>query len=486
MLLSPDGRYLLIAAGDKSQAFDLQLQKPVEMGGKLKSFISQTRIMTFVGPDEFLVATTNMASNGLLTAQVLSFPGGSMLQETHVIPNDIEGATKGHLLITRPIQNHAAGILDYEQGKLIGVSKFPAMDLYDHFSAAEAGTGALSLGTIGDPKPTRILLPVGKLPELQDADFSADGRYLAISLRSRAEIWDLEVNKGTTIARPFRSLWIIGQDQIFAQLPKFVDQDPQELKLSMAPLSVTKMGKYEDTDRQYRDIQYRFKSDKGGPIYQHATLEVKKMETQTVLWTKDYLHETPACWGAEDGRFVLAWDLASDTAKAEVKNYPALQKEAAAFKSAKKGLLIETVALETGAPLQQVVIPEADLTQGHNDARHAWISGNYILVRGEHDNIVIYTLDTGTKVGEFFGFTLATDAAAGLIAAGNREGEVILLDEHTGKELQRFMLGSAVRTARIVNDKKLLVLTADQIVHRLPLPKQDADSQSIGTAPTAK
>jgi class 3 adenylate cyclase len=69
---------------------------------------------------------------------------------------------------------------------------------------------------------------------------------------------------------------------------------------------------------------------------------------------------------------------------------------------------------------------------------------------------------------------VAADGAAGLIAAENREGEILLVDEHSGKELKRFTLGSPVRLAQMVTGKEnaLLVLTADQVVHRLPLPQR--------------
>jgi hypothetical protein len=197
------------------------------------------------------------------------------------------------------------------------------------------------------------------------------------------------------------------------------------------------------------------------------------MDTQTVVWSHDYPHETPACWAAEDDRIVLAWDISNETAKAEIKNYPQLQQQANALKDRKKGLLLETVAPLTGAPLQQVIIPEADQSGGRNDLRRAIISGDVVLARGEHGNTAIYSLATGAKIGEFFGFTVATDANAGVIAAENREEEILIVDERTGKELERFTLGSPVRAARIVNssEKMLMVLTADQVVHRLPLPK---------------
>jgi hypothetical protein len=150
-----------------------------------------------------------------------------------------------------------------------------------------------------------------------------------------------------------------------------------------------------------------------------------------------------------------------------------LQKEREGFKDKKRGLLLETVVPETGAPLEQVAVPEADLTNGLGDARQAMVSGEFVLVRGEHGNTVIYRLDTGAKIGEFFGLPVATDATLSLVAATNREDEIVLVEESTGKELKRFSLGSAVRVARIIRGKQnqLLVLTADQVVHRLALPE---------------
>jgi hypothetical protein len=253
-----------------------------------------------------------------------------------------------------------------------------------------------------------------------------------------------------------------------------MDRDPMETRLMLSSQAEKQFGKFDDEDWQYREMQFRLKpmgNDKN--TRHHATLQATKMETHTVAWTRDYPHETPMIWPAEDDRLVLAWDLSDETAQSEIKNYPALQSEEQAMNTTSRGLLIETVNPHTGAPGQQVLIPEADLTHGWDDVRRAMVSGEFVLVRGEHNNTDIYKLDSGAKVGEFVGEPLATDAASGLIAAVNREDEILIVDERMGKELQRFTLGSPARLAQIVTgkDKTLLVLTEDQVVHRVPLGK---------------
>ena len=96
---------------------------------------------------------------------------------------------------------------------------------------------------------------------------------------------------------------------------------------------------------------------------------------------------------------MLAWDLSSVAVKSEIRTHPELQKELDLAKSHKKGLLLETVASKTGAQLEQVIVPEPDLTNRSEDVRRATVSGDMVLVRGEHENTTIYRLKDGEKIG---------------------------------------------------------------------------------------
>jgi len=470
MVVSPDGHYLVVTAGSHSLAYDLFDRHAVALGGKLKE-LAQTR-MCFLDPDELYVVG-EPKSPGLFRARIFSFPGGDLKKETEIGSQRIEGVTKGRVLIAGPLKDYALGILDPNQGKFVAASKLSAIDAWEDLVAFEDATGSLAVSQMGVQGATRTPLPLGPLPRPRAVAFSLDGRYLAASVRTRAEIWDLETGKKVALTRPFRDAWFDGADRLFGQFPKFLDREPEEMRFDMSPLDAKTLAKYEGADWQYRDYQYRLKPmGKDKATGHNVTLEVKKMETQAVAWTRDYPKEAPACWPAEDDRMVLAWDMSNETAKQEMKAFPALHREAEALKDPNKGLILETVNPANGAVLEQVAIPESDLSRGFNDARRAMVSGEYVLARGEHGNTAIYRLGSGEKVGEFFGTVLATSAAAGLIAATNREDEMLLVDEASGKELKRFTLGSPVRTAHIVagKDKRLLVLTADQVLHRLALP----------------
>lgn len=471
MMISPDGRYLLVVAERHVLAYDLEHRQQIKLGGKLKD-LEQAR-MSFLGPDQIFVVGA-VKDKDIHEARILTFPDGELVKETVIGNQEIDAVTKGRFLIARPLKDYVAGIFDPNQGKILATSKYSTLDAWDQFMAGEDQQGGLVFFQTDAPGSRRVVLPLGPLPKLRAAEFSPDGNYLAVSVKSRAEIWNLESGKKVSLVRPFRSVWFDDGDRLFGQFPKYIEREPTELRITMAPVSGTDLAKYDGDDWQYHDMQYRFKPmGKEKTTARHATLEVKKMETQAVAWSREYPHQTPVCWPAENNRLMLAWDLSSDAVKDEIKNYPGLQRQEDALKDKKKGLLIETVNPETGAPLEQVIIPEADLTHGLADKRWARVSGEFVLVRGERDNTAIYRLDNGDKVGEFFGSVVATDAATGLVAAVNREDEILLVEERSGKELKRFSLGSPVRAARIVTgkEKTLLVLTADQVVHRLPLPQ---------------
>lgn len=470
--IDPEGRHLLIVVADHPEAFDLEKRQQIQLGGRLKGLANTT--LTFLGPDKIYLADKSPRSSVPYKAEVLGFPDGNVLNETQIGDQFVHGATKGELILAGPFKDFATGVVDPATTKIVAGWQFPTADLYEKYLAAETATGGLFLGHLGSNDGTQMNLPLGPLPKPAAASFSPDGKYLAVSLKGRSSLWDSTTGKQLNLMRPMTTLWVDGQDHLFAMLPKYLTHDPTEIELDLGGQGAKELGKPEEKDRQHESLQYLFRSmGKNKDLSYHATLEVKDMETQKVLWSHDFPRESPVCWPSDDGRMMLAWDLSVDTAKSEVKKYARLQEQTKGFTSHKNGLLIETVDGHTGAPLEQVALPELDLTNGSNDERYAQLSGEYLLVNGEHGNTAIYKIDTGAKVGEFFGLPVASDASKALIAAVNREDEILLVDEKTGKEMQRFTLGSPVRLARIVTgaDPKLLVLTADQIVHQIPLPQ---------------
>ena len=484
---SPDGHWLLVTVGPNVQAFEMPSGNPVKLGGKLKDLHSGR--MCFYGDNKFVAVGEPKGDQGLYEASILNFPTGEQVKSVILGTQSISPVSRGEKVIVSPLKEYEAGIYDPDSGKFLSATRLSAIDSFDDTIAMEETNGSLLFGTLGLKNDKRVALPISQLPGAKASYISRDGKFLAYSLRNRASVWNLTTGKRVYLSRPWRSVWIGEDDLLYAQSPKYLDKDPLQIRSDLAKVTTTELGKYEGTDWQYHDLQYRLHpmgKDQKASTNHHATLEVKKFGDAKVLWTRDFPHEAPAIWPTEDSRMLLAFDMSSDEAKEQVKASPQLQKETTALLGKKKGLLLDVVDSATGVTQQAIVLPDADLTGGSNDERTARLSGDYVLVRGEHINTVIYRVADASKVGEFCGVPMAYDAPTGLIAAENRDNEILLVEEHTGKELRRFTLGAEVLVARIVGGatRQLLVLTSDQVLHRIPLPK--AEGGAVAQAVAAK
>lgn len=475
MMATPDGKYLLLVSGKSVLAFDMTTRKPIELGGRLRR-LSETS-MAFLDSDKFFFAG-DQKSAGIYSAYICKFPSGELIKETVIGDQAIWGVSKGANLVLRPLQEYAAGIFDPMSEKVLSASRLSTLDAWDNVLALENGMGGVTITRVDDNSHAQaVAIPLGPMAIQKAGTISRDGKYMAVSMKNRAGVWSLETGKLVKMLRPFRSAYFDQNDSLVGLFTKYMKKDGAVMRVDMDPFATKHLGDLEKEDddpyAQYADLLMQFKPIGGGILTrEYATLHVKRIGQTEDLWSRDFKYEVPACWPANDHRLVLAWDLHSTTAQDEIKKYPKLKQEQANLK--KKGLLLELVNPETGEQVDQVVIPEVDQSHGWFDTRVAIVLGDYVLAEGEHGNTDVFRVSDATKIADFFGVPVATDAAENLVVAVNREEEIVFLDMRTGKELHRYNLGSPVRMASIVGrqEKTLMVLTADQVVHRIAVRDQ--------------
>jgi hypothetical protein len=136
-----------------------------------------------------------------------------------------------------------------------------------------------------------------------------------------------------------------------------------------------------------------------------------------------------------------------------------------------RGLMVEAVDPRSGEIRWKIEVPESKEHWYDLDQRTVDLFGPYLVMHGTANNSVIYRMSDGQRLGAFYGRVIAGDGALGLVAATNRDQEVILIDAANGHELKRVTLDQFPRAARFIPEKKeLLVLTASQRVYTLELP----------------
>ena len=283
-----------MTAGGHELAFDLGQRQPITLGGKLRDVGDMQA--TFIGSDRMYVVENSM-SKGLYKAHIVSFPDGKVEGDSQIGDIGMRGATKGPLMLVGTfLTDYATGIFDPSQSKVLFGFKLPTVDVWDRKVASEDSVGGLFLGQLDSTDNMTIPLPVGPLPMPSAGAFTADGKYLVISLKNRSAVWDMETGKQTKIMRPMRSLWLDGDNHLFAQLSKYRGSDATEAELALPNITTSDLGKYDDKEKQYGNFTIMLKPV-GDATWtdHHATLQVKKMGSQTPAWTREYPNETPAC-----------------------------------------------------------------------------------------------------------------------------------------------------------------------------------------------
>lgn len=131
------------------------------------------------------------------------------------------------------------------------------------------------------------------------------------------------------------------------------------------------------------------------------------------------------------------------------------------------GRLVEVVRQNTGEVRAQIVLelaPDYSGVDGLNSA------GDQLYVTGADNRTLVYSLTTGRKLWQVFGYLAALDAASQRAAIVNRDDEAVVYDRR-GKELSHVRSGEPIRFVAFgVSGTTLRMLTADQTVRTVDIP----------------
>lgn len=481
LAFSGDGRYMMLSAGTTTMAYDCTDRHPIALGGNLQHLYRLP--FAFVGSDRVVLLNTFDP----MKSGIYDFPKGARLQPFSMGREYLEKVTAGDAVIIRPLKDYAAGILDIHTNKFIIATKAEPLDLNGHLSASESVSGGIELANFAGSTPTqqKLDLPVSSLGSLTASGVSPDGKYLTVSGRTRGAMFDLTTGHQVMLIRPFSGAYIDASDRLYANYPKFHGADPLVGWFSLQEHKGSVLNfKLPEHAWQNGDLIIQYKPQgKSKSIDRNATLEIHSITDNSLLWTRDYADEIPAVWTTvSDPAMILAWDLDTSGAKSEIQAFPSLAPQIAALKDRKKGLLLEVVDKHSGRSLHQLVVPDRDLTKGWADTRRGIAMGDFVLIRGELDNTVIYRISAGTRIGEVFGSPVAHNGDLHLFCVRNRDNELVIYDAATAKEQRQYNFDSPVRFASFqTSAKAVLVLTADQKVHMLPF-ETEATPQLAGAA----
>ncbi len=463
---SPAGNFLLIGPDSSKLAFDLRTRTPVKIGGALMT--KATGAYAFMGNDRVAgVNRFNFKDSG-----IFSFPDGTLLKKVELpflAMGGVSAEDGSSYLLADGYKDFALSLLDADTGKVILGSEGGALDIWNGgLMAAENRDGRIWVGKIKGGKLKgmgEVPPPESQLAQLYSVAMSPDGRYLALSTRTRGGLWNLNTGKRMMLMRGFHAAW--SGDDLLMEFPKRDNQDAMLVDASMTTMHA-KPTTYAIGDMH---VQYAILGEWKDAGKHAQDLVVHRMSDGSELWRRTFSEGQPYYTESFGWKNMLfSFHLNSSYAKGQIKADATLAAEAAAVKKKDDGRFIEIVDAATGKTEASVVVSMSKAYSGTDGLNRV---GDHLYATTADNRTQVFSLKDGHELREVFGRVWADNADTGRVCINNREDEAVVYDAE-GKQLADLHLGSPLRFADfIAGGSKLVLLGADQVLRIV----------TIGTSP---
>jgi len=489
MRFSPDEHYFLISRNETHFAYDLKNRGEIKLPRKIKDALTA---FTFVAADQL----AGLNRQGGLSKQkmtLLRFPSGELIDE---FPIDFYGGSfsavqKGNYVLIHRAAGLAVSAVDLAARKSNLGYKSPGFAVYDPVFAGEELSGEVSLYTLSTRKHlSKIQLPDSPLSAAGVTTFSDNGKWLAVSGRSRSAVWKLETGDRALYMRDLTGAFF-DQDQFIARFPKreknpasVVEFDPsskesKKLYEISSDESNAAFPKAFSRDRasQFGNLMVSVRREDEKKAAPNYIVEARDVRNDKVLWEHRVEQERPFFTYSPSGKTMTSVIATYDAIRQEAKNNPALAAKLHALggeQEKKTSYVIEVTDALTGKILGDVLIDTGKLSF---KVKRAICAADTVLVTDSENRTLVYSLKSGDQKGKVFGNVRALSADGGRMLVENGKGNVDLYDISTLQSLAHFVFPALIGKADFSDDgSTLYVLTIDQSVYNIKTP---APQQSV-------
>ena len=462
--ISQDGNYLIIGVDYGKVAFDLRSRTPVRLGGDFSHDV--TGVFAF---EEQSIVGENFSSPK--NSGWFSFPDGKRLGKLPLNFPTLNSVSKGDYMVTRGGERNNTFLMNMATQKGVELPNVHTLDMWGTSVAMEAPDGSVAIGTFDGVKPMQVLgktmLPQSPLGSTRVVELSPDGRYLAISGKSRGAVWDLKSGTRLFYLRGFTGATFHPDGNLYLDFPKFDKVERAVLRASLDKNTMTKVDYTLSDEMLMRGGRMMEWKDQGKGRF---LLTVRDPATGKEQWNRTFEKEKPSSTrNYADNNLLFVWKTSSSSGKAELKNKPELASQFAALKDKDAGLLIEVVSIDKGEILKSVVLARPTAYDGVDGLDQVQ---DTILLSTSDNRVLLFSAKTGVMTHQVFGYVVGVDRQTGLICVKNRRDEALVYDL-SGNEISHFQAGTTVRFAKFKNEgKKLLLLGSDQKIREVDLQQK--------------
>jgi WD40 repeat protein len=467
LTFSPDAHYFLAGSARTDFAYDLRANHPIKLPSRIKEVLHGE--FTFVDGERLLGLNSSNPSKSPL----LAFPSGRRLQHvalTYAV--HLKPTAQGRYVAVGPLESGKRGFMDPWTGKLNGICKEDAGDIYDNTVVYEEIDGRIlqvevSSGKIID----RVQLSQSHLGDSRAIEVSPDFNWLAASTASRGAMWDISQNARVQYVRAFTEGWFGEDDRFYAEFPPSEKQERALVKLnqqggtspvySFGELVASQEGPYVLVRTPSRGNPYQRKD---------WTYEVRDFRSGKVVWRRHFPKEPPTlAWTPDYKTVLLGWPVATAAAHDELKAHPELKRSAE-----NDDILYELVDVRTEAVVSRLIVKTNRYSFRVKSAK---IDGNWVAFEVSGDRVLVYSLRSGAERGHVFGNAAAISSTGGVYAVSVGDGEVNLYGVADSQLRESFRFPVSIAYKKFSADgKRLFVLTRDQTAYVLDISSASKQS----------
>lgn len=475
MAFSPDGHFFVARTRQNLLAMDLSSHTPFDPPGSVKNLLDYSFVFLANGN---LMGVAG--GNGDKSA-VVEFPSGKVVyKDLNIGGSRLDPVAHGDHVLLRPIKDHPVGIFDLKQNKIVVASKRSAIDLWDDRYLAERLDGDLQVFELGTIKAVEhAQLPDAPLGTVRADAVSADLNWLAISQKTRGAVWNLQSGQRMYHLRGFSAAYFGPDGGLYADFPKYLSTDRT---LARAALNNTDIRSEKTIDEKAHTIEagrylLTVTPAKEANMSSDVTFELWDVIDEKAVWNKRVPHERPGYHvDYRANTLVFYWLANSQSAKSAAKEDPAAAASITRFKDKDSALFFQLFDLDSGKLRAQLAL---DTGKHSFQVVEATATADRLIIADNQNRVLVYSFD-GQLKGTITGHSPEIAAKADLATVRTERGELELYDLATMQKRTTYDFSSRVAFNGFSEDgKRLLVLTADQVVYVLDPSAADGAPNSV-------
>jgi WD40 repeat protein len=472
---SPDGRYFLAGTSTTEFAYDLAESRDLKLPSSIRNVMHAT--FTFVDSDSVLgLNDFNPAKSPLL-----KFPTGEHVRDVRLAYGlNLEPTAHGRYVAIGPLDTGKRGFIDPTTGKMNGIVREDAGDIYDDTVVYEERDGRILLIEVLSAKIlARAQLTQSNLGDNRAIAVSEDFNWLAASTGSRGAVWDIPHNARVQHVRAFTEGWFDDDDSFYADFP---EKDKHE----RAVVELNKQGAaspvYSIADRLANQegpyLLVRKPSKNNSYQRKNWTYELRDFRTNTTLWTRNFPQEPPSlAWTPDYKEVLMGWPVSSGAAHNELKQFPDLKSSAE-----KEDVLYELADVRTNSIVGELLVKTNKYSFS---VRSVKMDADWVALQVSGDRVLMYSLASGKEAGHVFGQAPVISSTGGVFAVTTSEGEMKVYGLADSQLWRTYRFPVSIAYKKFSPDgKRLFVLTRDQTAYVLDLAaSQEQPSITVKATP---